>query len=47
MPGDATRWALVSAKKKLQEAEAENARLRERIKELEGQVLDLGGDPDA
>jgi hypothetical protein len=45
VPGDATRWALVNAKKKLQAAEEEVARLKERVKELEGQVLDLGGDP--
>lgn len=45
MPGEATRWALVAAKKKLQAAEAEIARLKERVKELEGQVYDLGGDP--
>jgi polyhydroxyalkanoate synthesis regulator phasin len=47
MPSEATRWALVAAKKKLQAAEAEIARLRERVKDLEGQVLDLGGDPAA
>jgi hypothetical protein len=45
MPEDATRWALVNAKKKAEALEAENARLRERIRELEGKLLDLGGDP--
>lgn len=45
MPGEATRWALVNAKKKLQAAEQEIARLKERVAELEGQVIDLGGDP--
>jgi hypothetical protein len=45
MPEDATRWALVNAKKKAEALEMENARLRERIRELEGKVLDLGGDP--
>jgi outer membrane protein TolC len=47
MPGEATRWALVNAKKKLLAAEAEITRLKDRIKELEGQILDLGGDPKA
>lgn len=47
MPGDATRWALVAAKKKVAAAEAEITRLRERVKELEGQVYDLGGDPNS
>ena len=45
MPEDATRWALVNAKKKAEALEAENARLRERIRELEGKLYDLGGDP--
>ena len=45
MPGDATRWALVNAKKQLAAAEVEIARLKERVAELEGQVYDLGGDP--
>lgn len=47
MPGEATRWALVNTKKKLEAAEAEIVRLRDHIQGLEGQVYDLGGDPKA
>lgn len=47
MPGDGVRWALVDARRKLEAAQVELARLKDRVKELEGQVIDLGGDPNS
>jgi hypothetical protein len=45
MPGEAPRWLLATCKRKLEAAEAEVVRLKERVAHLEGVVLDLGGDP--
>lgn len=42
---DGPPWGLIHAKRRLSEAQAKIARLQERIRHLEGMVLDLGGDP--
>jgi cell division protein FtsB len=44
--GGGLRWSFVNAKKKLQAAEDRVAQLEARIERLEGQVRDLGAEPE-